>query len=139
MRIIQFKENQKEIWNKFIAENSSESFLQAWEWGEFQKNVGRRILKVGVISNNFKENNKEVSSDNLLAVALIIKYDLPLGQSYLYCPRGPVVKVSSIKYQVSSIFDFLFKEIKKITKKEKAMFLKIDPPVPPLEKGVRGI
>ncbi len=136
MKIIQFKKNQKEIWNKFIAENSSESFLQAWEWGEFQVGVGRKILRVGVVDNNFKENDKEVSSikyqvssGDLLATVLIIKYDLPFGQSYLYCPRGPVVKVSSIKYQVSSILNFLFNEIEKIGKKERAMFLKIDPPV----------
>ena len=162
MQIIQFKENQREMWNKFIAENSSESFLQAWEWGEFQKNVGRRILRVGVISNNFKENNKEVSSikyqvssDNLLAVALLIKYELPFGQSYLYCPRGPVASQKFVKSKVyKAAVDFLFEEIKKITKKEKAMFLKIDPPMklnqesriknqeleaPPLSKGVGGI
>ena len=129
MKIIQFKKNQKEIWNKFIAENSSESFLQAWEWGEFQVGVGRKILRVGVVDNNFKENDKEVSSGDLLATVLIIKYDLPFGQSYLYCPRGPVVKVSSIKYQVSSILNFLFNEIEKTGKKEKVMFFKIDPPV----------
>jgi lipid II:glycine glycyltransferase (peptidoglycan interpeptide bridge formation enzyme) len=62
-------------------------------------------------------------------VALIVKHDLPFGRSYLYCPRGPVIGVSSIQYPVSSILNFLFDEIKKIAKKEKSLFLKIDPPV----------
>ena len=133
MQTIQFKENQKDIWNEFIAENNSESFLQAWEWGKFQKNVGRDILRIGVVGKNFGENNKEassikcqVSSDNLLAVALIIKYNLPFGQSYLYCPRGPIISQKFIK---SKVVNFLFSEIKKIAKKKKAIFLKIDPPI----------
>ena len=136
MQIIQFKENQKEIWNKFIAENSSESFLQAWEWGEFQKDVGKKILRIGVISNSSERNSKEVSSDKLLAVALLIKYDLPFGQNYLYCPRGPIIsqkfnksKVYKAKSQKSKVVDFLFSKIEKIGKKEKTMFLKIDPPI----------
>ncbi len=138
MQIVQFKENQKEIWNKFITENDSGSFLQAWEWGEFQKNVGRKILRVGVINNDFRENNKEttsikyrVSSDNLLAAALVIKYDLPFKQSYLYCPRGPVISQKFIKSKVqrSDIVDFLIEKIKKIGREEKTMFLKIDPPI----------
>ena len=103
--------------------------MQAWEWGEFQKNIDRKVFRFGVINNSSKENNKEVLSDDLLAVALIIKYDLPFGQSYLYCPRGPIIKVSSIKHQASSILNFLFNEIEKIAREEKAVFLKIDPPI----------
>ena len=111
MQAIQFKENQKEIWNKFVAENNSESFLQAWEWGEFQKNIGRKIFRVGVVENS-----------KLLIVALIVKYNLLFGWSYLYCPRGPVINELRIS-------DLLFGEIKKIAKKEGSLFLKIDPPV----------
>ena len=116
MRTIQFQENQKEDWNKFITENNSESFLQAWEWGSFQENVGRKILRVGIVE------------DNLLATALIIKYDLPFRQSYLYCPKGPVINRLQVESQKLKVSDFLFKEVKKIAKKEKALFLKIDPP-----------
>jgi len=149
MRIIQFKENQKEIWNKFIAENCSESFLQSWEWGEFQKNIDRKIFRIGVIEDfrDFKHtpsasqptplkrgmNNiasqSTLSQFNLLAVALIIKHDLPFGRSYFYCPRGPVVGKSKAKSQKSKILDLLFDEIKKIAKKEKSLFLKIDPAI----------
>ncbi|MCK5123144.1 MAG: peptidoglycan bridge formation glycyltransferase FemA/FemB family protein [Candidatus Pacebacteria bacterium] len=118
MEIINVDEEQKEIWNKFIAENCSESFLQSWEWGEFQKSLGRKIWRIGIVE------------DDLLAVALIVKYDLPFGWSYFYCPRGPVVKISNIKYQISNILDFLFSEIKKISKKEKSLFLRIDPLTP---------
>ncbi|MCK4891556.1 MAG: peptidoglycan bridge formation glycyltransferase FemA/FemB family protein, partial [Candidatus Pacebacteria bacterium] len=144
MRIIQFEDNQKESWNKFIAENFSESFLQSWEWGEFQKSIGRKIWRLAVVEDAIRQaqddNKSQINSQpkagqsraekfNILAVALIIKHDLPFGKSYLYCPRGPVTRISSIQYPVSSIYDLLFGEIQKIAKKEKSLFLKIDPPI----------
>ncbi|NOQ68083.1 peptidoglycan bridge formation glycyltransferase FemA/FemB family protein [Patescibacteria group bacterium] len=135
MRIIQFKENQKEIWNEFVAENNSESFLQSWEWGNFQQVADKKIFRIGIKDN-----------DEIIAVALIVKHDLPFGRSYLYCPRGPVVAESRIKNQELRIPNILFDEIKKIAKKEKSLFLRIDPPISrwfhsgnsPLERG-RGV
>ena len=130
MQIIQFKENQKEIWNKFIAENSSESFLQAWKWGEFNRTLGRKVWRIGIIESDLL-NNKEAGNIkyDLLAAALIIKYDLPFGWSYLYCPRGPVINKLKAQSSKLKVLDFLFNEIKKNVKKEGAMFLRVDPPI----------
>ncbi len=146
MQIIQFKENQKAIWNKFIAENNSESFLQAWEWGEFQSKIERKMWRIGIIEDDlFNENETSKSKIQnhkfqinsipqcdtgqnlkLIAVALIVKYNLSFGRSYFYCPRGPVVSRKPIKSKVHKV---LFNEIKKIAEKEKSLFLKIDPPM----------
>ncbi len=117
MRRIEIKDIQRENWNKFIIENSSESFLQSWEWGNFQQAIGKKISRIGV------EEGGEI-----LAVALLIRSDLPFGKSYFYFPRGPVLNRKFIKSKVHKIVDFLFDEIKKIAKKEKVIFLKIDPP-----------
>ncbi len=159
MQVIRIKENQKEIWNEFITENCSESFLQAWEWGEFQKSLGRKVWRIGVIDGfahtpsatqptPLKRGINKTSS-KLIAVALIVKHDLPFGRSYFYCPRGPVISLKSIKPKVHKVksLDFLFSEIKKIAKREKSLFLKIDPPIgvnqelrtPPFKKGAGGI
>ena len=61
-----------------------------------------------------------------------------MGKSYFYCPRGPVINfqfpisnfqtISNeliLKYQ--KVLFFLFKEIEKIAKKEKAVFLRFEP------------
>ncbi|MCK5085243.1 peptidoglycan bridge formation glycyltransferase FemA/FemB family protein, partial [Candidatus Parcubacteria bacterium] len=141
MQVILIKENQKEIWNEFITENGSESFLQAWEWGNFNRALGRKVWRIGVVedfkhtpsasqSTPLKKGINKINS-KLIAVALILKNDLPFGRSYFYCPRGPVISQKSIKSKVHKVksLDFLFSEIKKIAKREKSLFLKIDPPI----------
>lgn len=65
---------QKENWNKFILENGG-SFLQAFEWGEFQESVGRRVFRF--------------ATDKWQAQ--FIEMPLPFGKKYWHCPRGPVI------------------------------------------------
>lgn len=66
-------------WNAFVASRPHVQFLQSYEWGEFQKSIGRNIEYVS----RFHEGA-------LSAVALIIRTPLGGGYSYLYCPRGPI-------------------------------------------------
>ncbi len=107
---IQEDEKNRCEWNSFLTQNNG-SFLQSWEWGEFQKSLGRRIWR-------FK-------NDDFLA--LIIKYDLPFGRSYLYCPHSPVIEKSKIKNQKSKLLEESFKGIKELAKKERVIFLRVDP------------
>jgi lipid II:glycine glycyltransferase (peptidoglycan interpeptide bridge formation enzyme) len=105
--------NNKKRWNAFIIENKG-LFLQSWEWGEFQKSLGRKIWRL---------------RDGENWAALIIRYDLPMGKNYLYCPAGPLLnekgKIKNEKLQVK-IQKFL-DETKRIAKNEKSIFLKIEP------------
>ncbi|MBL7053410.1 MAG: peptidoglycan bridge formation glycyltransferase FemA/FemB family protein [Candidatus Portnoybacteria bacterium] len=97
-------ENKKEQWNQFIAQNKG-SFLQSYQWGEFQELLKRKIWRIEVQG----------------LKGLIIKHDLPLGKNYLYCPRGPVVQGGDI-----SMF---LKEVKSISQQEKSIFFKIEPEI----------
>lgn len=69
----------REDWNGFVVTNGG-SFLQSWEWGNFQHDYGRRVYRIGV------EENGEI-----VAGAQIIRYDLPAKKSYFFSPRGPQV------------------------------------------------
>lgn len=69
----------KEEWNKFILANGG-SFLQSWEWGEFQKKEGHGVSRAAV-----KENGE------LLLCATIVHHALPFRKWYWYVPYGPVV------------------------------------------------
>ncbi len=120
MNIIDLKDKSK--LDDFLKKNGA-SALQSWEWGEFQKSVGNKIWRLGV-----EENGELVLS------ALVIKMELPWGKNYLYVPRGPTIRNSKsqipntkqIPNHKSQIAGFLEK-LKEIVKKEKAMFLRIDP------------
>ncbi|MDP1689258.1 MAG: peptidoglycan bridge formation glycyltransferase FemA/FemB family protein [bacterium] len=96
---------EKDKWNKFVIDNNG-SFLQSWEWGEFQEKLGSKILRVF---------GKEFQS-------LLIYRKLPLGKIYLYAPHGPVLKAHDFVY----LSKFIKNSIQ-IAKKEKALFLRIDP------------
>ena len=98
---------QKE-WDDFVLLNG-EQFLQSWQWGEFQKNLGRKIWRMAVYENN-----------EIVAAALIIKYQLLFNKSYFYSPRGPIFK----KLEAHKI---LLEEIKEIAKEENVIFWRIEP------------
>ncbi|MGB0756898.1 MAG: lipid II:glycine glycyltransferase FemX [Patescibacteria group bacterium] len=105
--------------NTFVSTAKHSTFLQSWEWGEFQKSLGRRIWRVGV-----KDNEK------LLAVATIVEHQLPLGISYLYIPYGPLFhEHTSAKQQIDAIKVILtrLRAITTETKRQYEMFARIEP------------
>lgn len=102
-------------WDAFAAQIANDGgFLQSWRWGEFQRGLDRKIFRLAVFD-----------GAKIVALALIIKQEMPLGFSYLYLPRGPVIGEGKDR---PAILDFLFLAIKKIARAEQAIFLRLDPP-----------
>ncbi|MFH1255224.1 MAG: peptidoglycan bridge formation glycyltransferase FemA/FemB family protein [bacterium] len=113
MRIINIIE--KKQLNDFVGGEKRAQFLQSWQWGEFQREVSGIIWRIGV-----EENGK------LIASAKLVKKQLPIGRSYFYCGRGPVI-AENAKSETENILNFLFEEIKKIAEAEAVMFLRFEP------------
>jgi len=117
-----------EKWNHFVLEQDG-SFLQSWEWGEFQENLGRRVWRLTDNSSLFS--GKDFGETRW--VAQFIEYKLPMGKKYWYCPRGPLFK-SEIKHHNSQaqilkqIKDFVA-VAKETIEKERAMFFRIGPEI----------
>ncbi|NQV13251.1 MAG: peptidoglycan bridge formation glycyltransferase FemA/FemB family protein [Parcubacteria group bacterium] len=107
------KVRDKDVWDSFILKHHAH-LLQSWRWGEFQEKCGRQVWRLAVVDNN-----------EFLAVAQVIKYNLPLGKSYLYCPRGSMGDLAS----QPADYQLLFDKIKEIARREKAVFLRIDPEI----------
>ncbi|OGY23449.1 MAG: hypothetical protein A2172_04460 [Candidatus Woykebacteria bacterium RBG_13_40_15] len=103
----------KETWENFSLNASPNTFLQSWNWGEFNSALGRKIWRLGLFEN-----------DKLIGICLLIKYQSRFG-NYLYAPRGPILYWKNWKE-----FDHLFEKIKDIAKKEAAIFVKTDPLLP---------
>ena len=117
MKIVKI-ENRK-ILNSFLGSEKYTQFLQSFEWGEFQESNGNNIFRIGVEENG-----------DLLAVATLIKKSLGFGKSYFYCPRGPIFdefRISNFKFQMEEVVDFLFAEIKNISKENGVIFLRYEP------------
>lgn len=100
-------------WNSFVVTNNG-SFLQSWQWGEFQKKTGHHITRIAVVENS-----------NIIMCAVIIKQELPLRKHYLYIPYGPVVNRENINVQ--NIFSFFILNIKEKLVKKTTLFIKIEP------------
>ncbi len=99
-------------WDNFIQSNGplSGSFLQSYEWGEFQESLGRKVIRI--LENDF--------------AAQIIKVPLAFGLYYLYIPKGPIFKKNSnSKIQIPNLISFLVDTLKK----EGAVFMRIEPEI----------
>ena len=104
----------KDKYDEFVKSNEMKShFLQSYAWGVFSKESRGLIpYYVGMVNDD----------DELVASALLLKKELPLGFSYFYSPRGYVIDFLNEQL----VKDFT-QEIVGFIKKQKAIFLKIDP------------
>jgi len=108
---------EKDIWENFLLECDEKTFLNSWNWGEFQKTMGNKIWRFGIF-----ENNKFIS------IALVVKTAAKRG-TFLLVPHGPNIKIhNSLKEKLKTqILEAFLEELKRIAKKEKADFIRINP------------
>ncbi|MBI2453506.1 peptidoglycan bridge formation glycyltransferase FemA/FemB family protein [Candidatus Peregrinibacteria bacterium] len=143
MKVVSFNQENFEHFDAFVLEQAG-NFQQSFSWGVFQKKVRGRFFALGV-----------EKSGKLVASALFIRHELPFGMCWLNCPRGPVFrgqksdrlsdrpisdmgeapqssKSQPSEFQLSEsekrhVWEILFHEIRFIAKKEKAIFLRLEP------------
>lgn len=78
MEFLEIQEKDKEKYEAFVSENGR--FLQAFQWGEFQKTVGKDVYRYAVVDNG----EFLLTSQGYLFTA---------GRaSYFFSPHGPVLK-----------------------------------------------
>lgn len=111
LNIVEVLENQKAEYNRFVIENESGSFLQSWEWGQWQAALGRTVYRYWLLDDSQKR----------IGVMQLIKMPLPFGQYYLYAPYGPVV---DLRFKIEDL-RFFTQEIKK--QFSDAVFIRIEP------------
>ena len=110
MNLILKEINNKKVWEDFLSSVKETTFLQSWNWGEFNKEMGRKIFRFGVYDNK-----------KLIATALTFRIEARRG-SFVFVPHGPNLKDLNLKKEV---LNFLLQELKKIAKKNGDVSVKI--------------
>jgi lipid II:glycine glycyltransferase (peptidoglycan interpeptide bridge formation enzyme) len=105
------------MWAKALAKLPHSHVLQSWLWGEFKSRWGWSALPLVV---TIAENSWEP-----LAAALVLKRKIPFTPfSILYVPKGPILDYNDrpLRQQVLALLE-------KLSRKERAIFIKVDPEV----------
>ena len=114
MQIVQVGDDLKEHWDNFIRSNATDGgLLHSWQWGDFQKSLDRKIVRLGAID----------GEGQLQAAVLMVKHELAFEYNYWYCPRGPVINILKID-EMSS----MFAEMRQLARTEKSFLIRVDPP-----------
>jgi lipid II:glycine glycyltransferase (peptidoglycan interpeptide bridge formation enzyme) len=114
MEILEVTPEKQAIYNAFVARNNG-SFLQSWEWGEWQESQNKKAVRYIV---------RDAAYNALLAIQFL-RYPLPLGQYYLYCPYGPTHKLEMQGDQCKVATQELLQHVQK--QHPKALFIKLEP------------
>lgn len=107
-------------WNHLISSFPHSHILQTYQWGKLKSYYGWKP-----IPQVWRENGE------VLAVALVLERTIPIkGFSSLlrvmYVPKGPLL----LNWQDQKLRLRIFEELKTLTRKRHAIFIKIDPDVP---------
>jgi len=107
----------KSTWDEFFNENGSPSFLQTWEWGEFEKKTGYEIIRLGIFEKK-----------SLKTIALVIKIKAKRG-NFLFIPHGPIFQstINNKQIAIKPIITQLLNYLISLAKYENYSFIRIAP------------
>jgi peptidoglycan pentaglycine glycine transferase (the first glycine) len=115
MTPIALTESDMAKYGQFVAQNDG-SFLQSWDWGNWQEQLGKKVHRFLVMDNG-----------QTIAAAQIIEAALPYYGSYLYLPYGPVF-VERGAWSVEQVFSVLINGLQK--QFPKSIFIRLEPTTP---------
>jgi len=109
MMITEIKE--KSVWERFFSAFREKTFLQSWNWGEFQERMGYKIWRIGVYNNGYP-----------ISIILAVKVQAKRGTFLLIQHNLDLIEV-------------LLSKLKEIAKKENCAFIRIAPLMPRTEEN----
>ena len=105
----------KNEWEEFLIQCAEKTFLQSWNWGEFNKGMNSKIWRLGIYNN-----------EKLISVALIFKISARRG-TFLFIPHGPVFLDGLSEKDRKEILELLIVQLHGVAKEEKASFIRFSP------------
>ena len=104
----------KNEWENFLSQCEEKTFLQSWNWGEFQKMMDNKIWRFGIFE-----------KDELISIALIVKNVARRG-TFLLVPHGPAIKNAENRIK-KEVLEILLIRLKELAKEENASFIRVAP------------
>jgi len=104
----------KNIWENFLFSVEDKTFLQSWNWSDFNKKLGNDIFRYGIYQ-----------GEELVVTAFVFKVKARRG-SFIFLPHGPNFKKVDISFK-KEVLKFLLKELKSLARKEGCVSVKIAP------------
>lgn len=96
-------------WDAFLRGLAPHTFLQTWEWGEFNRHLGSEVFRLGLYDGGLRG----------ICLALLV----PARRgTFLFVPHGPLFKV----FAPAKLAEFLG-YLEKLAKQKRAVFLRISP------------
>jgi lipid II:glycine glycyltransferase (peptidoglycan interpeptide bridge formation enzyme) len=102
----------KEAWENAVSQFSEANFLQSWNWGEFQKALGKTVFRIYCTKNNV-----------VVALAQLVIEHAKRG-NYITIAGGPIMD-----WENKEVVNFVFDKIKSISKEQKVDFIRFRPQV----------
>jgi len=97
----------KNEWENFLSGCKEKTFLQSWNWGEFQEKIGNKIWRSGIYD-----------EEKLVFIALVVK---------IAAKRGTFLLIQHLLETDESVLEFLLNKLKEIGKEEGAIFIRLAP------------
>lgn len=112
-------DSEKEF-ESFVVSHPAGSFFQSPAFGRFQEKISGRGKAWKLIARNIKEGSgtsgKGAAEAEISAACLVIKQKLPFGLCWLWVPYGPL-----------GFHKKIFADLALLAKKERAIFVRIEP------------
>ncbi len=111
----------REEWDNFITSHPEANFLQSWDFYEFHKNRGKKIVRRGSLNNNGKM---------IAAYAGVV--ETAKRGTYMAIAGGPIMDWGDKK-----VVDAVFDDIRKTGKSAGCVFVRVRPQLPLSENSLK--
>lgn len=117
MEIVKLDTSKKTEYNAFLKSQATNTFLQAWEWGQWQEAQNK------IVERYFFINRRDDGDEKILGCAQVTFMRTPLG-NYWYCPYGPIWSGEADEKEIK---ESVAKFSAALKKENKVLFLRIEP------------
>lgn len=105
--------NDKNKLEEFVSRCLQKTFLQSYNWGEFNKKEGEKVWRFGIYSGG-----------SLISIVQVVLIKARRG-TFLFIPHGPLFLEGCQKKK--EVFETVVEHLKKLALKEKASFIRVSP------------